>query len=77
MIEEPITMNDLFKQLGLPDSDEDIAEFVGRHKPLALEIPVNQAPFWNSGQAQLLKESLLDDSDWAVVVDDLSTRLRD
>ena len=77
MIEEPITINDLFKQLGLPDNDDDIAEFVDQHKPLALVIPVHEAPFWNSGQAQLLKESLMDDSDWAVVVDDLSTRLRD
>ena len=76
MIEEPITINDLFKQLGLPESDEDIAAFVERHRPLADDVAVHRAPFWNSSQAQLLEESLLDDSDWAMVVDVLSARLR-
>ncbi|MBT8149193.1 MAG: DUF2789 domain-containing protein [Pseudomonadales bacterium] len=76
MIEEPITINDLFKQLGLPDSDEAIAEFIAARKPLAEDIPVQSAPFWNTSQSQLLEESLQDDSDWAVVVDDLSARLR-
>lgn len=77
MLDEAVTIHDLFAQLGLPDSDEAIADFVEQHRPLPKAVPVHEAPFWNSAQSTFLRESLQEDSVWAVAVDDLSARLRD
>ncbi|MGB5324544.1 MAG: DUF2789 family protein [Pseudomonadales bacterium] len=76
MLDEAVTISDLFKQLGLPDSDEEIADFVEQHKPLAEHLAIHEATFWSPSQASFLQESLCEDSAWAVAVDDLSTRLR-
>lgn len=77
MIDEAVTIHDLFAQLGLPNSDDEIAEFVEQHKPLDAKLAVHEAPFWSSAQAAFLQESLCEDSVWAVAADDLSARLRD
>lgn len=67
---------ELFEQLGL-DSDEDsIRQFLERHRPLDDHLEVYKAPFWTPQQAQMLKEKLKCDDDWAIVVDQLSAALR-
>ena len=68
--------HDLFAQLGLPDDDANIRQFLVAHKPLAGDIKLADAPFWTPAQAAFLHEALLDDSDWAEVVDQLNTALR-
>jgi hypothetical protein len=71
------TMKDLFAQLGLPDDEQDILQFVGDHRPLPDHRLLYDAPFWNDAQAAFLRENLKDDSDWAIVIEELNTRLRE
>lgn len=67
---------DLFAQLGLPCEPGDIATFLAAHAPLADNIKLVEAPFWQPTQAAFLREALLQDSDWAGPVDQLSAALR-
>ena len=69
------TLSDLFAQLGLASSAMDIDNFIGAHSPLLNGIALADASFWTSTQADFLKEKILDDSDWAVVIDQLNERL--
>lgn len=68
--------SDLFAQLGLPCEPGDIATFLAAHAPLADNIKLVEAPFWQPAQAAFLREALLQDSDWAGPVDQLSAALR-
>lgn len=70
------SFSDLFAQLGLPCESRDIAEFLAAHAPLADTIKLVDAPFWKPTQAAFLREALLQDSDWAGPVDQLSAALR-
>lgn len=67
---------DLFAQLGLPSDSAGIATFIGRHAPLRGDLQLADAPFWSPAQAQLLRETLCADADWAEVVDALDAALR-
>ena len=64
----------LFKQLGLPNSQQEIDAFLAAHR-LAQGQALVDAPFWNAAQAEFLREALDDDSDWAEEVDELACRL--
>jgi hypothetical protein len=68
--------SDLFAQLGLPDDDASIAQFIRTHSPLDPAVRLENAGFWTQGQADLLREELLRNADWAEVVDQLSLSLR-
>ena len=68
--------HDLFAQLGLPDDDQRIRQFLAAHKPLAGSIKLADAPFWTPAQAAFLYEALQDDSDWSELADQLNTALR-
>lgn len=67
---------ELFTQLGLDADDENIDSFLEDHTPLAENIRLADAPFWSTSQAAFLREKILDDADWALVVDQLSEALR-
>lgn len=69
-------LNSLFEQLGIPSSDLQIVEFVVQHRPIADEIPIDEANFWNPSQASFLHSALEQNSDWAQVVDQLDAQLR-
>ena len=68
--------SDLFAQLGLPSEPEAIAAFIAEHRPLEEEYRLEDAPFWTESQAQLLRETIVEDADWAEVVDHLNAALR-
>jgi hypothetical protein len=68
--------NDLFAQLGLPNDEHGIRHFLSAHSPLGEAVPLPEASFWSPAQAAFLRESLLEDSDWAELVDQLSEALR-
>jgi hypothetical protein len=70
------SFSDLFAQLGLACEPDDIAAFLAAHAPLADNLKLIEAPFWKPPQAAFLREALLQDSDWAGAVDQLSTALR-
>ncbi len=67
---------ELFEQLGLPSDEASIVGFIETHRPLPDGVTLTEAPFWSKAQAQLLRESLAADADWAEVVDQLNLALR-
>lgn len=69
-------LRDLFAQLGLPHEAADIDRFIARHRPLADDVRLEDAPCWTTAQARLLREELLVDADWAEVIDQLNLALR-
>jgi hypothetical protein len=66
----------LFAQLGLPCDAVGIAGFLKANRPLPGDVALPDAPFWNASQAAFLRETLVQDSDWAQQVDQLSQALR-
>jgi hypothetical protein len=70
------TMNNLFAQLGLPAEPGAIDDFIARHRPLDNDVALYRAPFWTNSQREFLKEEIIEDADWASVIDDLNGRLR-
>lgn len=68
--------HELFEQLGLGSSTEEIRSFLQAHAPLPGETALHNAPFWNPAQAAFLREALDADSDWAEVADALNAALR-
>lgn len=69
--------SELFSQLGLPADVASIQSFLITHSPLASRIRLEDAPFWTDAQANLLREEILIDADWAEVVDRLNAALRE
>ncbi|MEN5303300.1 MULTISPECIES: DUF2789 domain-containing protein [unclassified Pseudomonas] len=67
---------ELFKQLGLPDDAQSIDQFITSHSPLKNETKLVDAPFWTDSQRTFLKESIIEDADWAVPFDQLNEALR-
>lgn len=72
----PHTLSTLFKQLGLPSSEQQIRDFVDQHSPLDPSITLAEAQFWNPGQRSFLLEALAEDSDWTELIDQLDAALR-
>lgn len=70
------SFSELFAQLGLDADADAIEKFLSEHSPLNENIELADAPFWNSSQAQFLREALSADSDWAETVDALNLALR-
>tara|TARA_R110001583_G_scaffold31978_4_gene109217 strand:- start:204876 stop:205112 length:237 start_codon:yes stop_codon:yes gene_type:complete len=76
-MENPIhEFKDLFEQLGLPSDKASITSFIDSHRPLPHDVKLAEAPFWNASQAGFLREELLEDADWAEIVDRLDVALR-
>ena len=76
-MESPVhSLPSLFKQLGLPDDALSIERFVAVHSPLKAELKLEDAFFWTESQKAFLREEILDDADWAEVVDELNLILR-
>lgn len=69
-------MSSLFAQLGLPTETGAIERFIATHAPLPETVPLAEAPFWTPAQASFLREEILEDADWAEVVDQLNAALR-
>lgn len=64
-------MTHLFQQLGLPDSEDAIAQFIATHQ-LSRGTQISDADFWTDSQRQFLAEKLKSDGEWAIVVDQLN-----
>lgn len=67
--------SELFAQLGLPDDDASIADFLATHTAITACKRLADAPYWTPAQAQFLTESLSEDSNWSGLVDQLSQAL--
>jgi len=70
------TMSNLFAQLGLPSEEAAVESFIASHRPLENEVALYRAPFWSAMQREFLKEEIIEDADWAAVIDELNGRLR-
>lgn len=70
------TMSDLFEQLGLASDDSEIEHFISTHKGLRQGVHIEDANFWSRPQADFIKSALLEDAEWAELIDQLNTRLR-
>lgn len=70
------SMSNLFDQLGLPSDTAAIERFIETHSPLAPGVLLAEAPFWTPAQASFLREEIVEDADWAEVVDALNAELR-
>lgn len=70
-----IQMEVLFAQLGLPDSESAITRFTRTHGPLGGGVGLHEAEFWTPSQAEFLREAILEDADWAEIVDRLNADL--
>ena len=76
-MEAPVhSMSKLFAQLGLPDDEVAVVDYITRHAPLPADIALEDAPFWTPSQQALLQSELCLDADWAGVIDELNLRLR-
>lgn len=69
------SMSELFAQLGLPNEESDIQAFVAQHGALPDGARLVDAPFWNESQARFLRQQMLEDADWAQVIDELNLML--
>lgn len=69
------SLPELFRQLGLPDGEAEIEEFIATHRPLGDGVALPEAPFWTPNQAQFLREEVLEDADWAPTIDTLNALL--
>ncbi len=70
-------MSDLFEQLGLGSSPQQIKDFVKNHRNKRGTTSIYEATFWTKSQADFLKQALEQDADWAELVDQLDVMLRD
>ncbi|MDG0855857.1 DUF2789 domain-containing protein [Roseateles puraquae] len=68
-------LSELFSQLGLPADLASISGFIERHSPLAAGTRLEDAGFWTAAQAQLLRDLIAQDADWAEVADQLNSAL--
>jgi len=65
----------LFEQLGLDSDPASIDAFIASHSPLADDVKVSEADFWSPAQKAFLKDEIMEDADWAPIVDELNVRL--
>lgn len=76
-MERPVhNMSNLFAQLGQPNDEAAIAQFIESHRPLPDDVLLHEAAFWTPAQASFLCEAIRDDADWAEVADELNAGLR-
>jgi len=68
-------MRSLFDQLGQASDHDSIQRFIDSRRPLAGDVRLHEAPFWTTSQAAFLREAILDDAEWAVVVEALNGEL--
>ena len=68
-------LKELFQQLGLGSSNEEVEVFIHMHAPLRDDIKLADAPFWSPSQAAFLREALNADDDWCEVIDELNRSL--
>ena len=70
------TMNNLFAQLGLPNSDSEIEAFI-KENQRPEGVTLKEAPFFDEQQLMFIEEEWKLDAVWALVIDELNTRLHE
>jgi hypothetical protein len=76
-METPIhSIVSLFDQLGLNSTEEGVNNFINKNGKLSGNIELHKADFWNTSQANFLKQALDEDADWVEIVNQLDAMLR-
>lgn len=70
-------MSSLFAQLGQKNDLPSIRAFIDARTPIGDGILLHDAPFWSASQADFLREAILDDAEWASIVDALNSELHE
>jgi hypothetical protein len=70
-----VDMSSLFAQLGRANDADSIRRFIDAAPQLSGEMQLHEALFWSASEAAFLREALLDDAEWAEVVDALNSEL--
>jgi hypothetical protein len=70
-----INMSKLFSQLGRANDTASIKAFIDANAPMSGDLQLHEAAFWSASQSAFLRDALLDDAEWAVVVDALNSEL--
>ncbi|EAR11047.1 DUF2789 family protein [Reinekea blandensis] len=65
----------LFGQLGLPDDDTTIAQFIEKNRINDPDTPLESLSVWSESQKQFLLEARSLDAEWAEPVDELDALL--
>ena len=68
------TMNELFAQLGLPNSDQEIESFIIQNQ-LPEDTTLREAPFLDDQQRAFIQEEWKLDAVWALVIEELNALL--
>lgn len=68
-------MSNLFSQLGQSNDEASIERFLETHGPLPSAMALHEAAFWTPAQACFLREAILEDAEWAEIVDELNSEL--
>lgn len=68
-------MRSLFAQLGQACDEDAIQQFIEANSPLGGETLLHEAAFWSPMQANFLREAILDDAEWAEIVEALNSEL--
>jgi Protein of unknown function (DUF2789) len=71
----PYNMSSLFDQLGVVSDEQSIARFINGKAPLGGDVQLHEAAFWTASQAEFLREAVLQDAEWVVIVDALNSEL--
>ena len=75
MLGEPsYSINDLFAQLGLDNSDEAIDNFIETNR-LAKDEELIESKIWNEKQRMFLQEEWKRDAVWVETIDELNVRM--
>ena len=72
-----VRFTDLFAQLGLAYDTQSVESFIEKNAPLHETVKLEDAAFWSASQATFLREAIVLDANWAEVVDQLDTALRE
>ena len=74
VLEQQVSLELLFEQLGLPADEASIDEFTKNHQ-LPSEVILPDADFWNEGQSAFLREHWHQDDEWIVIIDKVNQLL--
>ena len=63
-----ITLETLFQTLGLASDEKDMDLFVDHHQ-LDADVKLENAPFWNDEQRQILANYKSTNEEWVIIID--------
>jgi hypothetical protein len=69
------TMSELFDQLGLESDQASMDAFIAQHSGVCTNCTLVKAPIWNASQQAFLQSAIAEDSEWAMVAEQLTAKL--